>query len=201
MAVHRGTDGVVRFGNLQIAIAAIEQHSSYIIQEKGNTVWSGFGVSGTPEVGDIFVATKNGTGDSTSGKVAKIDLVASTRSWTLNVARNTIEIPTTAGEEIVSNFAHTIQGSGTVELLFTAGGNETEDFLNAVNQGWKSYKPTGFELYLETPTVDATTVTDKKIQFQGIVTSADFSATVNEVEIVTVNFVTTGKITTIVGAE
>jgi hypothetical protein len=53
----------------------------------------------------------------------------------------------------------------------------TEDSANAA-----------FELYLDTSG-------GKKITFSGIITSADFGATVGELETVTCNFITSGGIT------
>jgi hypothetical protein len=45
-----------------------------------------------------------------------------------------------------------------------------------------------FELFLDTSGT-------KKISFDGVITSAEYSATVGEIEVITVNFVTNGTIT------
>jgi hypothetical protein len=45
-----------------------------------------------------------------------------------------------------------------------------------------------FELFLDTTGT-------KKISFDGVITSAEYSATVGEIEIITLNFVTNGTIT------
>ena len=45
-----------------------------------------------------------------------------------------------------------------------------------------------FELFLDTTGT-------KKISFDGVITSAEYSATVGEIEVITLNFVTNGAIT------
>jgi hypothetical protein len=45
-----------------------------------------------------------------------------------------------------------------------------------------------FELFLDTTGT-------KKISFNGVITSAEYSATVGEIEVITMNFVTNGAIT------
>jgi len=113
--------------------------------------------------------------------------ITSTRSWSLTVEKAVLET-TSLGATYASNVGGIINGSGSVELLYTASSSdETNVFIEAVNTA----SDTGaalFELYLDTTGT-------KKISFDGVITSADYSATVGELEVITCNFVTNGAIT------
>ena len=113
--------------------------------------------------------------------------IASTRSWSLTVEKESLDT-TALGDTYRANVGGLISGSGTVELLYTAtSADETNVFIEHVNT------PTDqgaalFELFLDTGGT-------KKISFDGVITSAEYSATVGEIEVITVNFVTNGAIT------
>lgn len=113
--------------------------------------------------------------------------ITSTRSWSMTIEKAVLET-TALGATYGANVGGIIQGSGSVELLYTASSSdETNVFIEAVNTA----SDTGaalFELYLDTSG-------SKKISFDGVITSTDYSATVGEVEVVTCNFVTNGAIT------
>tara|TARA_R100001594_G_scaffold148849_2_gene205081 strand:+ start:50 stop:466 length:417 start_codon:yes stop_codon:yes gene_type:complete len=113
--------------------------------------------------------------------------ITSTRAWSLTVEKAVLET-TSLGATYASNVGGIINGSGSVELLYTASSSdETNVFIEAVNTA----SDTGaalFELYLDTTGT-------KKISFDGVITSADYSATVGELEVITCNFVTNGAIT------
>ena len=113
--------------------------------------------------------------------------ITSTRAWSLTVEKAVLET-TSLGATYASNVGGIINGSGSVELLYTASSSdETNVFIEAANTA----ADTGvalFELYLDTTGT-------KKISFDGVITSADYSATVGELEVVTCNFVTNGAIT------
>ena len=113
--------------------------------------------------------------------------ITSTRAWALTVEKAVLET-TSLGATYASNVGGIINGSGSVELLYTASSSdETNVFIEAVNTA----SDTGaalFELYLDTTGT-------KKISFDGVITSADYSATVGELEVITCNFVTNGAIT------
>ena len=114
--------------------------------------------------------------------------IASTRSWSMTIEKDVLET-TVLGNTYKSNIGGLIAGSGSVELMYTASSaDETKTFITAANtatdQGVAS-----FELFLDTTGT-------KKISFVGLITSADYSATVGELEVITCNFVTTGTITT-----
>ena len=113
--------------------------------------------------------------------------ITSTRAWSLTVEKAVLET-TSLGATYASSVGGIINGSGSVELLYTASSSdETNVFIEAVN----TVSDTGaalFELYLDTTGT-------KKISFDGVITSADYSATVGELEVITCNFVTNGAIT------
>ncbi len=113
--------------------------------------------------------------------------ITSTRSWSMTVEKESLEI-TALGALYSGNVGGIISGSGSVELLYTASsGDETNVFIESANMGSDAGDAL-FELYLDTTGT-------KKITFDGLITSADYSATVGELEVVTCNFVTNGAIT------
>lgn len=113
--------------------------------------------------------------------------ISSTRAWSLTVEKAVLET-TSLGATYASNVGGIINGSGSVELLYTASSSdETNVFIEAVNTASDAGAAL-FELYLDTTGT-------KKISFDGVITSADYSATVGELEVITCNFVTNGAIT------
>jgi hypothetical protein len=112
--------------------------------------------------------------------------ITSTRAWTLSVEKEAMDT-TTLGDTYRANIGGLISGSGTVELLYTASSaDETNVFIERVNTA-NDDGTALFELYLYSTT--------KKITFDGVITSAEYSATVGEIEVITCNFVTNGAIT------
>ena len=113
--------------------------------------------------------------------------ITSTRSWSMTVDKEVLET-TALGATYAANVGGIISGSGSVELLYTASSSdETNVFIEAANTATDTGAAL-FELYLDSSG-------SKKISFDGVITSADYSATVGEVEVVTCNFVTNGAIT------
>jgi hypothetical protein len=114
--------------------------------------------------------------------------ITSTRSWSLTIDKELLET-TVMGDTYGGNVGGSITGSGSVEVIYTASSSdETAAFIDHINTATDA-GTASFELFLDTSG-------DKKISFDGVVTSADFSATVGELEIITVNFTTNGAITT-----
>ena len=114
--------------------------------------------------------------------------ITSTRSWSLTLDKEVLST-TVMGDTYGGNVGGIIQGSGSVEVIYTASSSdETAAFIDHINTATDA-GTASFELFLDTSG-------DKKISFDGVVTSADFSATVGELEIITVNFTTNGAITT-----
>jgi hypothetical protein len=115
-------------------------------------------------------------------------VIASTRSWSMTIEKDVLET-TALGATYKSNVGGLIAGSGTVELIYTASSaDETQTFIKHVNYA-TDQGLSAFELFLDTAGT-------KKISFVGLITSADYSATVGELEVITCNFVTSGTITT-----
>lgn len=113
--------------------------------------------------------------------------IASTRSWSLTVEKESLDT-TALGATYRANVGGLISGSGTVELLYTAtSADETNTFIEYVNTA-NDEGLALFELFLDTTGT-------KKISFDGVITSAEYSATVGEIEVITINFVTNGTIT------
>jgi hypothetical protein len=113
--------------------------------------------------------------------------IASTRAWSLTIEKESLDT-TALGATYRANVGGLISGSGTCELLYTASSaDETNAFIEMVNSA-NDEGAALFELYLDTTGT-------KKISFDGVITSAEYSATVGEIEVITVSFVTNGAIT------
>lgn len=113
--------------------------------------------------------------------------ITSTRSWSLTVEKESLDT-TALGATYRANVGGLISGSGTCEILYTASSaDETNVFIEHVNTA-NDEGAALFELYLDTTGT-------KKISFDGLITSAEYSATVGEIEVITLNFVTNGAIT------
>ena len=113
--------------------------------------------------------------------------ITSTRSWSMTVEKESLDT-TALGDTYRANVGGLISGSGTCELMYTASSaDETNVFIEHVNTA-NDAGAALFELYLDTTGT-------KKISFDGVITSAEYSATVGEIEVITVNFVTNGAIT------
>lgn len=118
-----------------------------------------------------------------SGVVAA---VASTRNWSFTINKDTMDV-TNHGSSSRAFIGSLLSGSGSAELMYTAGTGETLNFTKDVLTS-RDQTDAQFELYLDTTGT-------KKITFTGIITSADYGATVGELEVVTVNFISSGTIT------
>jgi hypothetical protein len=113
--------------------------------------------------------------------------IVSTRSWSMTVEKESLDT-TALGATYRANVGGLISGSGTVELMYTAtSADETNVFIEHANTATDQGEAL-FELFLDTSGT-------KKISFDGVITSAEYSATVGEIEVITVNFVTNGTIT------
>lgn len=112
--------------------------------------------------------------------------IASTRSWSMTVEKESLDT-TALGATYRANVGGLISGSGTCELMYTATtSDETNAFIEMINTA-NDQGEALFELYLDTSGT-------KKITFDGVITSAEYSATVGEIEVITINFVANGAI-------
>jgi hypothetical protein len=114
--------------------------------------------------------------------------ITSTRSWSMTIEKESLDT-TALGATYRANVGGLISGSGTCEILYTASSaDETNVFIEHVNTA-NDEGLALFELYLDTTGT-------KKISFDGVITSAEYSATVGEIEVITLNFVANGAIVT-----
>ena len=115
------------------------------------------------------------------------EAVVSTTGWSLSVSKDTLDC-TAHGATSRSYVGSMISGTGSIEFLYTAAsGNETKNLLDEVLVT-EDAGDAQFELYLDTSG-------SKKLSFTGIVTSADFGASIGDLESVSVSFQTSGAIT------
>ena len=125
------------------------------------------------------VKFKNG-----SGTVAT---VASTRSWNFSFNKDVLDC-TAHGASNRSYVGSFIDGSGSVELLYTASsGDETQEFIKDVLTV-EDPADAQFELYLDTSG-------SKKLAFNGLITGAEFGTSVGDLQTVNVSFQMSGALT------
>ena len=125
------------------------------------------------------VKFKNGAGT--------VAAVASTRSWNFSLTKDVLET-TAHGATTRAYVGSFIDGSGSVELLYTATtGDETQEFLKDVLVA-QDAADAQFELYLSTSG-------SKKLAFNGLVTGAEFSTSVGDLQVVNISFQMNGALT------
>lgn len=120
---------------------------------------------------------------------AGVDLteIAAVRSWSMTVEKESLDV-TAQGDTYRANNGGLISGSGTIEILYDApGAGDKLDLLKEANTATDPANA-NVELYLDESG-------SKKITGAILVTSAEYSATVGEIEVVTISFVTNGSIT------
>ena len=114
--------------------------------------------------------------------------ISGTRSWSLSVSKDTLET-TIQGNTSKTFIGGLISGEGSAELIYDNAGNSdylalVEDVLTVSDAG-----DALFELF---PDSSAST---KKLAFSGIITSAEYGATLGETQLINISFQTTGAIT------
>ena len=116
-----------------------------------------------------------------------ISEIAAMRSWSMTVEKESLDV-TDHGDTYRANVGGLISGSGTIELMYDApGAGDKLDLIKDANQVTDE-ADAAFELYLDESG-------GKKITGTLVVTGSEYSATVGEIEIITINFVTSGAIT------
>ena len=114
--------------------------------------------------------------------------IAGTRSRSLSVSKDTLET-TVQGNTSKTFIGGLISGEGSAELIYDNAGNSdylalVEDVLT-VNDGGDAL----FELFPDS------SASSKKLAFSGIITSAEYGATLGETQLINISFQTTGAIT------
>ena len=118
---------------------------------------------------------------------AALGEVAAVRSWSLSVEKEQLEV-TDHGDTFRAYVGGLVGGTGSVEILYDAP--SSGDKLDLINEVLTTEDPANanFELYLDE-------TGGKKISFQALITSAEYAATVGEIEVISVNFTCNGTIT------
>ena len=130
------------------------------------------------DVGKIMFENAGGTEADISG----------VRSWSLSITKDTMET-TVNGDTSKTFIGGLISGEGLEELIYDPSGNSDyqafiDDVLVTGDAG-----DALFELFPDSNT------SAKKISFAGIITSAEYGATLGEVQVINVSFITNGAIT------
>ena len=118
---------------------------------------------------------------------AALGEIAAVRSWSLSVEKESLEV-TDHGDTFRAYVGGLVSGSGSCEVLYDAPG--AGDKLDLFNEALTTEDPANanFELYLDESG-------DKKMSFAALVTSAEYSATVGEIEVISINFTANGTFT------
>jgi len=138
-----------------------------------------------------FVRGEEGSVSFKKGSAGTVDTIVGTRSWTLNVTKESLEV-TDHGDSSRKFVGGLISGSGTIELLYDdSATGEAADLVDEalIAQDAADAK---FELYTKGNTAATSTT---KITFDGLITSMDVNATTGDLQVITCNFVTSGDIT------
>ncbi len=110
------------------------------------------------------------------------------RSWSLSVSKDTQET-TAMGATSKTFIGGLISGEGSAELLYDASGNsDYQAFIDDVFTTGDAGDAL-FELFPDSATAS------KKIGFAGIITNAEYGATLGEIQVVNISFITNGAIT------
>ena len=114
--------------------------------------------------------------------------VSGLRSWSLSITKDTMET-TVNGDTSKTFIGGLISGEGSAELIYDPSGNSDyqafiDDVITTGDAG-----DALFELFPDSAQ------SAKKIGFSGIITSAEYGATLGEIQIINISFITTGAIT------
>jgi len=118
--------------------------------------------------------------------IGGVSEIAAVRSWSMTVEKDALET-TSQGATYKANVGGLIAGTGSMEVMYDAPSGDKLDLIKdigtATDEGNASV-----ELYLDESG-------GKKIVGSIVITSTEYSATVGELEVVTVSFTMNGSIT------
>ena len=114
--------------------------------------------------------------------------ISGTRSWSLSISKDTLET-TVQGNTSKTFVGGLISGEGSAELIYDNAGNTdylafVEDILTTGDAG-----DALFELFPDS------SASGKKFGFSGIITNAEYGATLGEIQEISISFISTGAIT------
>ena len=114
--------------------------------------------------------------------------VSGVRSWSLSITKDTMET-TVNGDTSKTFIGGLISGEGSAELIYDPSGNSDyqafiDDVITTGDAG-----DALFELFPDSAQ------SAKKIGFSGIITSAEYGATLGEIQLINISFITSGAIT------
>ena len=114
--------------------------------------------------------------------------IAGTRSWSLSITKDTQET-TIMGNTAKTFVGGLISGEGSATLIYDNAGNSdylafVEDILTTGDAG-----DALFELFPDS------SASGKKFGFSGIITNAEYGATLGEIQEISISFISTGAIT------
>ena len=113
--------------------------------------------------------------------------IAAVRSWSMTVEKDVLET-TSQGATYKANVGGLIAGTGSMEVMYDApGAGDKLDLIKDINTATDEGNAS-VELYLDESG-------GKKIVGLIVITSTEYSATVGELEVVTVSFTMNGSIT------
>ena len=113
--------------------------------------------------------------------------IAAVRSWSMTVEKDALET-TSQGATYKANVGGLIAGTGSMELMYDApGAGDKLDLIKDINTATDEGNAS-VELYMDE-------TGGKKIVGSIVITSTEYSATVGELEVVTVSFTMNGSIT------
>ena len=114
--------------------------------------------------------------------------VSGVRSWSLSITKDTMET-TVNGDTSKTFIGGLISGEGSAELIYDPSGtSDYQAFIDDVITTGDAGDAL-FELFPDSAQ------SAKKIGFSGIITSAEYGATLGEIQIINISFITTGAIT------
>ena len=116
------------------------------------------------------------------------DILNSLRSWSLSITKDTQET-TVMGNTSKTFTGGLISGEGSATLIYDNAGNS--DYLSFIEDVLTTNDTADalFELFPDSAQ------SAKKIGFSGIVTNAEYGATLGEIQEVNITFITSGAIT------
>ena len=114
--------------------------------------------------------------------------ISGTRSWSLSISKDTLET-TVQGNTAKTFIGGLLSAEGSAELIYDPAGNsDYQAFIDDVFTTGDAGDAL-FELFPDSATAS------KKIGFAGIITGAEYGATLGEIQIVNISFITNGAIT------